>query len=281
MSIVAVGYALGDALLPKHLPLAVAIEGLVVGGLSSFTAMGLVLVYRSARIINFAQYAVGALAGSFAVLGVISWRLDWYLSVAIGLAVAAASGWLVDRVVIGRLQTAPRLIVTVATIGVLQVFAFAQGEVPNLGGTAKLGADVFHGPLHVTFAVGPLLFTGDHVIAMVAVPLVLVALWWFLDRTDVGTAVRAAADSNERAVLLGIPVRRVSAVVWVVAATLSGLGAILAAPITHNSYLGAASGPQDLLPALVAAVLAGFESLPVAVGASLAIGPSSSLSMRW
>jgi branched-subunit amino acid ABC-type transport system permease component len=206
--IAAVAYALAEVLLPKHLPFGVALEGLVVGGLSSFTAMGLVLVYRSARIINFAQYAIGALAGSFAVLGVVSWGLDWYLSVAIGLMVAVVCGWLVDRVVIGRLQRAPRLIVTVATIGVLQVFAFAQGEVPNLGGTAKLGADVFHGPLHVTFAVGPLLFTGDHVIAMVAVALVLAALWWFLERTDTGTAVRAAADSSERAVLLGVPVRR-------------------------------------------------------------------------
>ena len=269
---VALSYALGDALLPKHLPAAVFLEGIVVGGLSSFTAMGLILVYRSARIINFAQYAMGALAGSFAVLGVASWGLDWYLSVAIGMAVAVGCGWLVDRVVIGRLQAAPRLIVTVATIGVLQIFAFAQGEVPNLGGTLKLGANVFHGPLSVQFALGPLLFTGDHVIAMAAVPLVLGALWWFLERTDLGTAVRGAADSNERAVLLGVPVRRVSAVVWVVAAALSGLGAILSAPITHNSYLGAASGPEDLLPALVAAVLAGFESLPVAVGASLAVG---------
>jgi ABC-type branched-subunit amino acid transport system ATPase component/ABC-type branched-subunit amino acid transport system permease subunit len=264
--------ALGDVLLPKHLPAGVFLEGLVVGGLSSFTAMGLILVYRSARIINFAQYAIGALAGSFAVLGVASWGLDWYLSVVIGMAVAVACGWLVDRIVIGRLQAAPRLIVTVATIGVLQIFAFAQGEVPNLGGTLKLGANVFHGPLSVHFAVGPLLFTGDHVIAMAAVPLVLGALWWFLERTDLGMAVRGAADSNERAVLLGVPVRRVSAVVWVTAAALSGIGAILSAPITHNSFLGAASGPEDLLPALVAAVLAGFESLPVAVGASLAIG---------
>ena len=75
----------------------------------------------------------------------------------------------------------------------------------------------FHGPIKLTFGLGPVLFHGDDVIALVVVPLVLLGLGWFLYRSDIGVAIRAAADSGERALLLGIPVRRLSTITWMVA----------------------------------------------------------------
>lgn len=65
---------------------------------------------------------------------------------------------------------------------------------------------------------------GDRVWALAVVPAVLVGLWWFLGRSGTGIAIRGAADSAERALLLGIPVRRLSRTTWMVAAGLSGLG---------------------------------------------------------
>ena len=72
-----------------------------------------------------------------------------------------------------------------------------------------------------------------------------------------GIAVRAAADSNERALLLGIPVRRLSLVTWVIAAGLSGIASLLAAPILLTD-LGVLDGPVVLLAPLTAAVIARF-----------------------
>src|SRR5438046_3893698 len=106
---------------------------------------------------------------------------------------------------------------------------------------------------------------------MVAVPLLLFGLAWFFGRSDLGIAVRAAADSNERALLLGIPVRRLSLVTWVLAAGLSGVASILAVPVTGTD-LGVLGGPVVLLAPLAAAVIARMESLPLAVGAALGIG---------
>ena len=77
----------------------------------------------------------------------------------------------------------------------------------------------FKTPFRFTFRVGPLVFSGDHVVAMCVVPVALLALAWFFSRSDLGIAVRAAADSNERALLLGIPVRRLSRITWVMAAS--------------------------------------------------------------
>jgi ABC-type branched-subunit amino acid transport system ATPase component/ABC-type branched-subunit amino acid transport system permease subunit len=83
--------------------------------------------------------------------------------------------------------------------------------------------------------------------------------------------VRAAADSGERALLLGIPVRRLSTVTWVLAAGLSGVASMLSAPILGPN-LGGVSGPESLLAPLAAAVIGRMESLPVTLVAGIGIG---------
>jgi branched-chain amino acid transport system permease protein len=83
--------------------------------------------------------------------------------------------------------------------------------------------------------------------------------------------VQAAAENGDRARLLGISVRKVSVIVWVIAGTLSGITAVLQAPIVGFSF-GQASGPAILLRALAPAMLAGMTSLPGTVVAALALG---------
>ena len=263
-------WAVADAWLPGGVPAGIVLQGAIQGALVSLTAMGLVLVYRSARFLNFSQAAIGGIAASLVELAVLGWHLDFWLALPVGLVAAAAIGVVVDRTVVRRLQASPRLVVTVATIGLLQVLSVANGYVPDLAGTVRLGTS-FDVPIGGQYSVGGVVFTGNDTAALVAVPLVLAALWWFLARTETGVAVRAVADSTERAGLLGIPVRRVSTVVWAVAAVLSGIGSVLTSAINHPA-LGMPLTPEDLFPALAAFVLAGFDSLPAAAGWSAIIG---------
>src|SRR5436305_1315901 len=107
--------------------------------------------------------------------------------------------------------------------------------------------------------------------ALTAMGLVFAGLGWVFARCVRGLAVRASADSNERALLLGIAVRRLSLIAWVLAAGLSGLGSILSGPILGTD-LGVIGGPVVLLAPLAAAVVARMESLPVAAAAALGIG---------
>lgn len=269
-SILLATWALADAWLPRAVPVGIVLQGTVQGALVSFTAMGLVLVYRAARFLNFSQAAIGGIAASMAELAVLGWHLDFWVALVIGLLAAALVGAAVNATVVRRLQRAPRLVVTVATVGLLQVLSVANGYVPDLAANVGFGSG-FNTPLTGHYTVGGVVFTGNDTAAMVVVPIVLVAMWWFLSRTETGTAVRAVADSPERAGLLGIPVRRVSTVVWVVAALLSGLGTVLTSAIDHPP-VGVPLTPQDLFPALAAFVLAGLDSLPGAVAWSLVIG---------
>src|SRR3954451_17696917 len=268
---VLVVWAIAGAVLPSGLPFGVILLGLVLGGLYGLTAMGLVLIYRSSRIINFAQVEIGGLAAVVAQVMVRGWNQSYFLAVPIGIAVALGTGALIDLIVVRRFFNAPRLILTVATIGLLQILGAAEIQIPTLVSGNLKAIGKFRTPFQTHFTVGPIVFTGDHVVVMIAVPLLLLGLTWFFSRSDIGIAVRAAADSNERALLLGIPVRRLSMITWVLAAGLSGVASMLAAPLLLTD-LGVLGGPVVLLAPLTATVLARMESLPVAVVAGLAIG---------
>jgi ABC-type branched-subunit amino acid transport system ATPase component/ABC-type branched-subunit amino acid transport system permease subunit len=259
-----VAFAVAGRSLPNGLPLGVIVLGIVLGSLQALTALGLVLLYRSSRIINLAQAEIGGLAAATAVVLVVGKGLPYFVAMPLGLVVAGLTGLIIDATVVRRLFTAPRLIVTVATIGLAQVLGAAEIELPHLF-THLHPFTTFHAPFTVTVRVGPIVFGADDLMAVVVAGLALAGLWWFLVRSDVGVAIRAAADSQERAALLGIPVRRLSRITWVVAAVLSGAGAMLSAPIL-GANVGVTAGPVALL-----VPLAGMEHMPRAVLAAIGL----------
>src|SRR5207249_2686880 len=158
-----------------------------------------------------------------------------------------------------------RLILTVASIGLAQALGgFQLYIIKWFGSSGLIGS--FKTPLTFHFSVFPVVFTGDHVLIICAVPPVILGLAWFMLRTDVGIAVRAAADNADRALLYGIPIRRLSTIVWTVAGGLAGLTFILKAPFSGSTSTALGSIQSLLLPAMAAAVVARMESLPVAFG---------------
>ncbi|MEY2432220.1 MAG: branched-chain amino acid transport system permease protein livM [Acidimicrobiaceae bacterium] len=102
-------------------PTSILVLGLVNGSLSGLIAVGLVLVYRANRIVNFAQFDIG---GAIAVLTalLIGKGMNFFPAALIGLVTAIALGALIEIVFIRRFAKAPRLQLTVATIGIAQLF---------------------------------------------------------------------------------------------------------------------------------------------------------------
>jgi branched-chain amino acid transport system permease protein len=267
-------WAVLNAVLPSGLPAGVVLQGVVLGSLTGCSALGLVLVYRSSRVVNFAQASLGSAAAALSVQLFVNKGWNYYAAFIVGVAVAALTGALCDRLVVQRLFWAPRLVLTVATIGLAQILAGTQLYVPKmLGVEAGLGGltAAFRTPLDISFEFGELRFSGAHVMVLLVVPGVLALFALFLRGSSAGVAIRATASNAERAMLLGIPVRRLSTIVWALAGALSGLAAILAAPLVGTGG-DLAAGPTLLLPALAAAVIARMESLPGAVLAGIGVG---------
>lgn len=256
------------ALLPRGAPVGVVLVGAVLGTVTALLAMGLILIYRTNRIINFAQGELGAFSATLAAELVQRFHWPFYAAVVFGLAAAVGSSALVEIAVIRRFAKAPRLILTVATIGVFQILGAVELAIPALLNKDKKLRIGFQTPLSFQFKFGKVFFTGDHLEVLVITPLVILGLVWFLRRTGYGLAARAAAEDGDRARLLGIRVKRVSLIVWCIAGFLSALTAILQAPVTGFQF-GALGGFTLLLRALTAGVIARMESLPVAFGAAV------------
>src|SRR5437763_12773693 len=116
------------------------------------------------------------------------------------------------------------------------------------------------------FTIGQFHLDANAVVIGVWALVVLGALQLFFRYTDVGLAVRASAENRERASLLGVPVRRVSTVVWLIAGALSALSVFLRVPVV-GIPVGAFIGPEVLLYGLAAAVIAKMESFGTALAA--------------
>jgi branched-chain amino acid transport system permease protein len=264
-------WPLAAALLPHGAPVGVVLTGVVLGTANGLLAIGLILIYRSSRIVNFAYGSLGSVAGLFGVQLYLHSHWNYFAAMGVGVALGLVLGGIVEMVVIRRFARSSRLVLTVATIGLAQVLGGMELLLPELfhahGG--PLGG--FASPIHHQLTVDPVILKGSHILIVAVVPVVIAVLAWFLGRTDAGIAMRAAAENVDRARLLGIPVARLSTLVWVVGGGLSALTFVLKAPIGGAVPSGLA-GPGLLLPALAAAVLARMESLPVAFFAAAGLG---------
>ena len=250
-------------------PSGVIAQGALVGGLTSLLALGIALVYRANRIVNFAAGDLGLVPATFAILLMIgSARFGWWPALFVGVVTAVALGALVEVGIIRRFSRAPRLILTVATIGLAQLLAAASLKLPAwIVPTSRAVPE----PFDVHLTISPITFKGTDVVAFVVVPLAFVALAVFLRATDAGIAIRAGADATERAAGLGIPVRSLQTLVWVIASVLAFVAVFLRAGIV-GLPLGEVLGPAILLRALAAAVVGRMERLPTIAGAAIVLG---------
>ena len=198
--------------------------------------------------------------------------VNYFVVLPVVLIGGALLGALVEILFIRRFKDAPRLIVTVATIGVSLLLLVLEFQAQtSITGELVTSSD-FRTPFtRFGFDVNPLRFTGDFVVAAVVTAIICALLGAFFRFTDMGIAVRASAENGERAALLGIPVRRVSTVVWIIAAVLSAVAVFLRAPMVGLT-LGSSIGPSVLLYGLAAAVVARMDSLPLCIVAGMGIG---------
>lgn len=256
----------------SSLPRGVFINGLVVGTLYALIAMGLILVYRANRVINFAQAQLGAVPAVLALLLMTIHDWPYLVVVPIALGGGALLGGAVELGFVRRFQSASRMALTVVTIGVGFLLLILEVAVKYW-----LGGDLEHVTTFPTpfqgfeFALGIVRFTGDSVVTVLIVSVLVAALAAFFRFTDLGIAVRAAAENAPRASLLGVPVGRVSTIVWVIAGLLSAVGIFLRAPLMGLPIAGFV-GPAVLIFGLAAAVMARMEHLPTALLSGMFVG---------
>jgi ABC-type branched-subunit amino acid transport system ATPase component/ABC-type branched-subunit amino acid transport system permease subunit len=263
------------------------VAGIVRGLAYALMAAGIVLVYRTTGVINFAHAAVGGMGGMLLTLFAVTYGWNYWIALVVSMAAGALLAAIIELTVVRRLFTAPRLILFVATLGVaqlvyvvtLQIVTVTKGRaVPSaLSGDPGARYDFF-GLFDVPLRFEPT----DHVrllardlSVLVIVPLAILALSVFMQRTRFGLAVRAAASNGDTSRLFGISVKRVSTMVWALSGCLAVLTVALVAPFGELPSPAAGSDPLSftlLLRVLTVALLAGMRSLPLTIPAGISVG---------
>ncbi len=246
----------------------VLILGVITGMTYGILAVGLVLIYRSNRIVNFAHGEIGAFGAALLGLAVVQWGVPYWVAFPLALAASAAAGALAEVAVVRRLRKAPALMSIVATLGVGQfilLFSFA------LNAQAGAGQIYPQPPGFPEFDVGPLRITQAFFGMLFLTPLLMAGLTLFLKRSRIGLGIRASAANPEAARLSRVSPSRMSGLSWAIAGAVSAYTAILILP-TRGFVSGEALGPGLLLRALVGAVIARMNNLPLALGAGIGVG---------
>jgi ABC-type branched-subunit amino acid transport system permease subunit len=262
-------------LLAFSAPNFVLVQGVFFGLGYGLLALGLVLVYRTNRVLNFAQGQIGVIAAVFLVKLTADFKFNYWFALILSVGLAAFVGAL-SELVLRRLFNRPRVLVMVATIGLSYVL-LALTALPfiaphNLYKPVPV-------PFDLSFSLGPFIVTPTEVLTLIVAPLVTLALVLAVRMTSWGLSMRAMSENADSARLSGVWIRRTSTLTWTVAGALSAFTAILNAP-NQTSALTQALSPDLLLYALTAALLGAMINLTVAFIAGVGMGVFLEL-LQW
>ena len=244
------------------------LDGVIQGFVYGLLAMSIVLIYRSTKVINFAVGNMGLVGAGLLVICDANYHIPFWISVAIALVAGTLYGALIELVVIRRLFRAPRVIVLVATIGVAQLSLSILAAYPKLLSQGPPFPEAVGRSWHI----GSVQLKGPELLILIAAPAIAIGLGWFLNRTMLGRSVRAAAGNADLARLSGISPRMRSTLVWSIGGLVATVSMILIGGLEGTTSSFTDLGPNTLLRALIAAVIARLTSFRTALLAALAIG---------
>jgi len=237
-------------------------SGIATGGVYASVALALVMIYTATHHINFAQGEM-AMFSTFIALTLINAGVPYWVAFIITIALSFVIGAIIQRVLMDPLAKAPVLASVGVFIGLLLIFNSMAGWI--FGYTLK--------PFPSPFGEGPPLLGGmfsRHELGSTAVTLiVLLTVWAFFRFTRLGLAMRAAAFNPVSSRLVGVPVARMLALGWGLAAAIGAVAGIMVAPIVFldpNMMVGI------LLYAFAGALLGGITNPAGAVIGGFLVG---------
>jgi branched-subunit amino acid ABC-type transport system permease component len=242
------------------------ILGLPIAGIFALIATGVIMVYRASRILTLAQGGIAMFTAYtlFQLNDETRWDLPMGIALPGAIVVAAALGFIIERVFLRPLRDRPVLTSVIMTVGILAlltglagiIWSYDRQRAPQLtpeGAVTLFGITLPYKNLFI----------------LAAAAVILLGVVYLFKYTTLGISMRAVADDRRAALLMGIPADRVSSTTWIIGSVLAGLAGILLSPIVelHPLILTLLS-----IPAYGAALFGSLVSVPAMLLGALAIG---------
>jgi branched-chain amino acid transport system permease protein len=260
----------------------VILDGIILGFMYALIALGYTMVYGVLEFINFAHseiFIAGAFVGVEILLGLqgrgllegLPWPVVLLLALMAGMAASGLLAVTVERVAYRPLRGAPRLIPLISAIGVsfflqdlIRLFESLWRNAFNL---VYPSIDALNLRLELT---GTIDVSVKSLGVIVSALLMLWALHLIVNRTKVGTAIRAVAEDQAAASLMGIDVNRIISLTFLIGGAMGGAAGVLFG--VQYGLINPYSGFIPGLKAFTAAVLGGIGNIPGAMVGGLVLG---------
>ncbi len=245
------------------------VSGLATGCVYALVALGFVLIFKATDVVNFAQGEFIMASGFISYTLLIWYGLPYWVVFFITILLSGVMGVVLERVVVRPIMDAPIFSIVIATIGASTIMRSTAGIVYVY--------DVL--PLPTIFSKDPIrLSVVNFTIMDVGVIgfslVIMLALYLFFKLTKTGMAMRATAQSQTAAQLMGVSVKQIFSLTWAISAGISGVAGVLIAPIIYlDPNLGIIA-----VKAFAGAILGGFGSIPGAIVGGMLLGVLENLS---
>ena len=249
-------------------------DGFVSGVLYALIALGFVLIFKASGVFNFAQ-GIMVVFAALTLVGLNEHGVPAYVALALTILVMLVLAVGVERLILRPLVDQPEIILLMATFG-LTYFLIGAGELifggnPKVMITGQLGLP--SGSYRITMARGFVELQKIDIAAAVIASLMVAGLGVLFNRTRIGRALRAVADSHRAALSVGISLEQIWVVVWFAAGVVA-----LATGIMWGARSGVSFALEIIaLKALPVLILGGFTSIPGAIVGGLIIGVGEKL----
>jgi branched-chain amino acid transport system permease protein len=272
LAVYIVGMTLACGLLAWNKPSSIVglfvVSGLAVGSLYALGGIGLVVLYRTTGVLNFASGAVGA-AGVM-----LAWQLGqwgWYepLTWVAGVALATVLSLLYGRLIAPRLAWRDPVVKAIATLGfaliVLGAISFLwEDDVRSF----TLPSD------QIAFRLAGLRVTLTRLIVFLTTLVLVIGIWLYLERTRIGLQMRALANDRQISSLIGVRILRVETIAWGMAGFLAGFTGLMFGDLVR---LEPSIITFVVIPSIAAAICGRLDSLGMVLIGGLSIGVLESL----
>lgn len=249
--------------------LQILLRSLETGSVYALAALGIIIVYRTSNITNFSQGVVSMFSTFVVTALFINTGMPLWLAIFGGVASAIVVGILIDLVVIRHTKKVSPVAKQIITLGLIMVvlgitplfFGVDPLTLPrliNAGDLRILGANIsYNGIFNIVFGL-----------------VLMVILFYILQNTKWGLAVRTTASNEYTARLMGVPTKTVTLFAWAIAGVLGVFSGVMVAPMTSVTLN---LMDQVQINALIACVLGGFQTFYGPIFAAYMIGISANL----
>jgi branched-chain amino acid transport system permease protein len=241
-------------------------NALSLGSIYALVAIGLAMVFSILRLINFA-HGETLMIGAVAAVVLAERGLSWLLWAPAAIAITILTGLIMERVAYRPMRGAPDVTLLLTSLGVS--IALQNGALLSFGSQPR----AFPTPQPLTGQIplaGGVQISRVNLMTILTAMILMIALTWFVTRTQTGISMRATAENAMAARLMGININMVIIAAFLLGAALAGVAALLwGARVGRVEYN---MGFIPVLKAFVATVIGGFGSIPGAVLGAYILG---------